>query len=144
MPIADIRSDLDSRILLNAAISTDTTTVGAILDTANFDLGVMLSVLCTAYTDGTYTLLLEESDDSGMAGATTVTTEQLIGSLPALSALTANNVQAETVGFFSTKRYIRVSIVSTATTTGASILVHAASKAELVAVTPVGNTGVLA
>lgn len=143
MPILDIRSNLDSRILLNGTITTDTTTVGSIMDTAAYDLGIMITVLCTAFTDGVYTLLLEESDDSGMSGSTVVGTEKLIGALPALVALTANNASAETVGFFSTKRYVRVSLVSTGTTSGASLLVHATSKAENMATSAVGNTGII-
>ena len=74
------------------------------------------SVLLSApvWVDGTYTLKLEESDDSGMAGAVDIPAAKLIGSLPAVAAATVDGAALGKVGVFSNLRYIRVSIVSTA------------------------------
>lgn len=130
MSLKDIRSDLKQTLVQKATISTDTTTVGSIIDTADFNLGLMLAVIASAYADGTYTLLIEESDDSGMSGAVAVTGDNLIGSLPVLSAVTAAGAVLETVGVFGTLRYIRVSLVSASTTTGATVLVVATEKGE--------------
>jgi len=102
-------------------ISTDTTTVGAIFDTADYELGFSVFISAPAWVDGTYTLKLEESDDSGMAGAVDIPAAKLIGSLPAVSALTADGAALDKVGVFSNLRYIRVSVVSTSTTSGATI-----------------------
>jgi len=124
MATNDIRSDLLPRLAFNANISTDTTTAGAIIDTADVDGGVSYELLAQAWTDGTYTPLLEESDDSGMSGATAVPDENLIGTEAgaAVSALTAAGAVLTSFGAFGTKRYLRLSIVSTGTSTGADIV----------------------
>lgn len=102
-------------------ISSNTTTVGATFDTANHELGFSVLISAPAWTDGTYTLLLEESDDAGMAGAVTIPAAKLIGDFPAVSAATVDGVALGKVGVFSNLRYIRVSVVSTGVTTGATI-----------------------
>lgn len=113
-------------------IATDTTTTGAIIDTADYDLGVYFAMLCSAYTDGTYTLLIEDGDDAALADAAVVATAQLVyGTLPALTAVTAEGARMAKEGVFGTKRYLRASIVSTLTTTGADLAVIMVKAAEL-------------
>jgi len=124
MPIKDIRSNvLDKYAFPVQAISSDTTTSGAIIDTADFDGGGMFTLLCSAYTDGTYTPLIQESDDSGMSGATAVADANLIGTEAgaALSAVTASGANLNSIGFFGTKRYVRLQIVSASTSSGATV-----------------------
>ena len=130
MAVTDIRSDVIQNNAFMGDITSDTTTAGAIFDTADFELGLMFLVGAHTYTDGTYTLLLEESSDSGMAGATTISGDQLIGTLPVVSAATASGAAFDTVGVISNLRYVRASIVSTATTTGSDIVVVATQVAE--------------
>lgn len=120
MPTQDIRSNLLSRLAFKASITTDTTTAGAIIDTADFDGGVMYTLLTTVYGAGTYTPLLEESDDSGMSGATAVADANLIGTEAGAAlgtAVTASGAVLNSFGCFGTKRYLRLSIVSATTTT---------------------------
>lgn len=133
MAVKDIKNNLLGLMALLATIVSDTTTQGVILDTADFELGLMFTLSNSLYTDGTYTLLLEESDDSGMAGATTIAGEQLIGSLPVVSAATvqSNSAALGSVGVISNKRFVRASIVSTATTSGATVAVLATQKGEV-------------
>lgn len=136
MPNLDIRSNLETQMVFNATISSNTTTAGTIIDTANYDGGIMVSFAASAWTDGTYTPLLEESDDSGMSGAVAVSDDKLIGTeaAAALSAATSAGGLWKTIGFFSTLRYVRVSIVSTGVTTGASIIATATKLAEIMPV----------
>lgn len=136
MPNLDIRSDLQTQMVFNAAIGGDGTTNGEIIDTADYDGGIMISFAAQAWTDGTYTPLLEESDDSGMAGATPIPDSQLIGTEAdaAISAATALGALWTTLGFFSTKRYVRVSLVATGVTTGATIVATATKTPELLPV----------
>ncbi len=129
MAVQDIRSNLKEIVGFSAIITTNTTTAGAILDTSDFELGLMFSVAITVFGAGTFTLLLEESDDSGMSGAVAITGDKLIGTLPALTAATAQGVTLETVGVISNLRYVRASIVSTGTTT-TTVVVTATQKAE--------------
>lgn len=102
-------------------ITDNSTTAGATFDTADFELGFSVLLSAPAWTDGTYTLKLEESDDAGMAGAVDIPAEKLIGSLPAVSAATVDGAALGKVGVFSNLRYIRVSVVSTGVTLGAFI-----------------------
>ena len=111
-------------------IITDDTTVGATFDTAHFELGFSVFISAPAWTDGTYTLLLEESDDAGMAGAVTIPDEKLIGAFPAVSAATVDGASLGKVGVFSNLRYIRVSVVSTGTSSGATIRTTVIKHAE--------------
>jgi hypothetical protein len=114
------------------AISSDTTTTGAIIDTADFDGGVYFAVDVYAYTDGTYVLKIEDGDDSGLSDAADVATAQLVyGSLPSLTAAIAEGGVLAKEGVHSTKRYLRASIVSTSTATGASLQVIAVLGAEV-------------
>lgn len=119
MPIKDIRSDLLPKLAFNAIINSDTTTNGAIIDTANFDGGIVFTILTSIFNAGTYTPVLEESDDSGMSGANDVADANLIGTeagavLSAASSLGANLVS---LGAFGTKRFLRLKIVSASSTT---------------------------
>ena len=113
MAVKDIRSNLKQTLVQNAVIATDTTTAGAILDTADFELGLMFGLQVSKYTLGTLTLLIEESEDSGMSGAVAVTGDKLIGALPVATAVTAEGGTIGTVGAISNLRYVRASVVST-------------------------------
>lgn len=137
MAIHDIRSDIDQKLALNAGISSNTTTNGSIIDTANFDGGLMFGVMVQAYTDGTYNFTLEEGDDSGLSDAAAVPAESLIGSLAdlELTAVTANGGNLLTIGIFSNKRYVRINAVSTSVTTGATVVAVVSQKGEQLPVT---------
>lgn len=132
MPQFDIRSDLLINNVLNAVINSDTTTNGSIIDTADYDTGVMFDFAAIAYTAGTYTPLLEESNDSGMAGATVIPTANLIGTIAdaTLTAATPAGGQLPTIGVVETKRYVRLSIVSTSTG-AATVVINAIRKPEI-------------
>jgi len=124
MAVKDIRSDLLAKSAFDVqAISTDTTTTGAIIDTADFDSGVMFTLICSAYTDGTYTPLIEEGDAANLSDASAVADANLVGTEAgaALSAASAEGANLNTIGVVGTKRYIRLSIVSTSTSSGATV-----------------------
>ncbi|MEE9223039.1 MAG: hypothetical protein V3V40_06240 [Nitrosomonadaceae bacterium] len=130
MAVKDIRSNLLQLVALVRTIASIGTITGAIIDTANFELGLMFSVNVTTFGAGeTITLILEESDDSGMSGATVISGDQLIGALPVLTAVVAEGATLETVGVISNKRFVRASI-STVTTNSSTIVVAATQKAE--------------
>lgn len=113
-------------------IGSDTTTTGAIIDTADFDLGVSFAVLATAYTDGTFTLKIEDGDDAALADAADVDSSMLVyGTLPAVSAGASEGDVMAKEGVHSAKRYVRASIVSTSVTTGATLQVIAILGAEV-------------
>lgn len=119
MPTKDIRSNLLPKLAFNSIINSDTTTTGAIIDTADFDGGAVFDFLCPVYNAGTYTPLLEESEDSGMSGSNAIADANLIGTEAgaAISAVSASGANLNSIGIFGTKRYVRLSIVSVTSTT---------------------------
>ncbi len=137
MPNFDIRSDLQTQMVFNAAISTNTTTDGTIIDTADYDAGIMISAAAQAWTDGSYVIALTESDDSAMSGAVAVADAKLIGTEAGvtLTAAIVDGANLPTIGFFSTLRYVQVSFVSTGTSSGATIVATATKARELLPVT---------
>ena len=134
MPIRDIKNDLETKVVLAQLINSDTTSVGAIIDTQGLDRGLLYTILSTSRTDGTYTPLIEEGDASNLSDASAVADANLIGTeaAAALSADTTDGTVLKSIGVIGTKRYLRLSIVSTSVTTGATIAVVAVySKNEL-------------
>lgn len=129
MAVNDIVSDLKGTLALSATVATDTTTQGAIIDTADFELGFACYLASTDYTDGSYQIQFQESDDEGMAGASVVAGEQLIGT-GLLEADTGLGGVCAKLGCFSTKRYVQVEVVSTGTATGATLVALVIEKAE--------------
>lgn len=128
MPIKDIRSNLLPQMVFKAIINSDTTTTsGSILDTADYDDGVVFDFLCTVYGAGTYTPIINESDASDMSGSNVVAAANLIGTTAgaAISAATPAAGVLPSIGIFGTKRYIRVDIASvSSTTTTIVVLAH--------------------
>ena len=118
--------------LESQVIGSSTTTTGAIIDTADFDMGLYFAINCKSYTDGTYTLKIEDGDDSGLSDAAVLDVTQLVyGSLPAISAALAEGDVMEKEGVHSTKRYVRASLVSTSVTTGATLTIVAVAGVEV-------------
>ncbi len=115
----DMHSDVFGVVARNtAAISTITTTAGNIIDTKGYE-GLEFFIQSGAWTDGTYTPLIEESDASNLSGSNAVADEDLVGTEAAAAIGAANTVKR--IGYVGHKRYVRLSIVSAGVTTGATI-----------------------
>ncbi len=134
MAVKDIKSQLQANLVFAGNITIDTTTNGAILDNANFDLGLMFIVHSGSYVDGTFNFTIEEGDDPGLADASVVSGDQLIGNLSDLeiTATSSSGSILNSIGVFSNKRYVRMNIVSTGTTVGADIDIISMQGAEIV------------
>jgi len=113
----DLHNDVDAAMALKeAAITTNTTTVGEIIDTKDF--GSLEYIISSGtITDGAYALKLEEGDDSGLSDAADVATADILGDL--VGFVDTDDDAVKRVGSIGKKRYQRLSIVSTGTTTGA-------------------------
>ena len=135
MAVKDIKSNLLEILALVTSISDDVTVNGAIIDGADFELGFMASMSAAVYIDGTYTMVLEQSDTGEFAGEEElVPADSLIGELPVIAVATIQGDILQTVGVFSNKRFIRVSVVATDVTTGANLSSVVTQKAELLPV----------
>lgn len=116
---ADLHHSIDAAVALDTqAITTDTTTVGNIIDMKG-KLAIDFVILSGTLTDGTYTAVLEEGDESNLSDAANVPAARLLGTLPVFVAADDNEVRR--VGFFKSKRFVRLSLVSTGTSTGGTI-----------------------
>lgn len=98
-------------------ISTNTTTNGIIIDLKGFESATFL-LKASSYTDGSYLPLIEEGNDSGLSDAAEVADNFLIKT-EADATLSAEGVSK--IGYIGDKRYIRLSFVSSSTTTGATL-----------------------
>lgn len=119
MATFDMHSDVFAKVAKNtAAIASSTTTAGVIIDTNGYE-GLEFIIQSGAWTDGTYTPLIEESDASNLSGSNAVDDENLVGTEAAAAIGAANTVKR--LGYVGHKRYVRLSIVSAGVTSGATI-----------------------
>lgn len=98
------------------AITTDTTTVGATIDTQGYNR-VLFTMITKTVTDGDYNVDLYHGDASDMSDEAAVASTDVIGTIPNWTADTDDDkyVNFELV---CRKRYCRIKIVSTNTSSG--------------------------
>lgn len=123
MAQSDLHSNIKQEVALDVqAITTDTTTAGNILDLKEYDSCEFLLVAGTL-TDGDYTPLLEESDDSGFSTSNAVADDDLLPSGTGQEATAALDTSdtAKRIGYRGSKRYVRLSLVSANTTSGGTL-----------------------
>lgn len=118
----DMKNNIKVSNALNVqAIATNTTTAGAIIDTKGYG-SLTFAFQTGAVTDGDYTLLIEEGDSATLTDAAAVADVDLLGT-EAKASFTADtdDNKVSKIGYRGTKRYVRLSVVSTNVTTGATV-----------------------
>jgi len=123
----DLTSSVEPRLAFNVQeITSDTTTVGNIIDTVSFQ-SVDLSFFTGTVTDGDYAVTInvgDEVDDianpTSITDAAPISIDNLIGSLPAFTD-NADDDAIKHVGIVAKKRFFQVSVVSTNTSSGAFV-----------------------
>ena len=124
MPVQDNRSDFEPKLIQTDVITTNTTVDGSSLDTSDFDGGITFVYLTTAYTDGTYTPIIEESATGTFTGEETAVADGNLVGTEAGAVISADNAELDvlfSIGIVGTKQFVRSTIVSTGTSTGATI-----------------------
>lgn len=97
-------------------IDSDTTTVGEIIDTLDWE-AIEFMIMSGTLTDGAFAVQLFEGDEDDMADEAQVADAMdIIGSIPSF-ALTEDDT-IKSFGYVGNKRYLRIKVVSTATTDG--------------------------
>lgn len=129
MAIQDIASDLKPVVESLAIISANGVTNGNAVDTAGFECGIMFIAECVQYTDGEYTVTLEESDDNITFEA--VPAGKIIGSIAVIDGLSAEGDTLGKLGVFSNKRYVRSVVTAANVTTGGAVGITALLRGEL-------------
>ena len=125
----DQKTSLKALKALNiASIATNTTTAGSSIDTKGFESLTLFFELGDR-ADGTFLPLVQDSDDNSTFAD--VIDQFLIGTEAEALLNTANTVKS--IGYVGKKRYVKVSIVSSAVTSGATasataILANAAKR----------------
>lgn len=120
--MSPVRADLDADVVISRQIGpmledNDDTNAGTAIDLTAYP-GYKVMAICStgARTDGTFTFSLLGSSDDGAADAYAAITP-ISGSMAAISA--ANTTRE--ASFVPTERYIKLSCVASATTSGADI-----------------------
>ena len=114
MASRDLHSHLHLAVALNiAAIAANTTTQGVIINTDGYE-GVEFSLQAGGITDGSFLPQIIEGNAADLSDGVVAT--NLIGTPAAMVAADANTVQK--LGYFGSKQYVRLELVSTGVTTG--------------------------
>lgn len=99
------------RVLSPVSVADNTAQVGQIIDRQGFDsLTYLIHIGSVADADVTFTVLLEESDDSGMSGATAVADADLLGTDALAAFQYDDDNEVRKLGYRGSKRYTRLTI----------------------------------
>lgn len=98
-----------------AVINSNATTAGNSIDLVGFEACTFVVEL-GARTDGTFLPLIQDSDDN--SNFANVDDQFLIGTEAEAQINTPNTIK--TIGYVGKKRYVKLSLVSTSVTTGAT------------------------
>ena len=120
----DHANNLTVRPVIAPAANTDlgtTPLVGSIIDRSGYET-LTYAIITGTLSDAnaTYAVLLEESDDSGMSGATAVADADLIGTEADAAFTYADDGETRKIGVVNNKRYTRLTITPTGADSGNS------------------------
>lgn len=113
MPVRDLHNNVNFRIASAPVAPTTDNTVytTTILNTLGFEsaeLVILTGILADA--DATFTVALNESNDSGMAGSNVVAATDMLGTTALASFTFANDSSVFKLGYVGTKQYIQATI----------------------------------
>lgn len=112
----DMKSNIDVGVSLHPAARAASGT-GTGVDLRGYD-GALCVINFGAWTDGTHTPKLQESDTDVGTAYTDVGTADQLGTFSAISG-TAGSNSVQRVGYIGSKRYVRAFITVASGTTGA-------------------------
>ena len=108
----DLASNIDvKRVISPVSVADNTAQVGQIIDRRGFDsVTFLIATGSVADADTTFTVLLEESDDSGMSGGNAVADADLIGTEALAGFQFDDDNECRKLGYVGNKRYLRLTI----------------------------------
>jgi hypothetical protein len=114
----DIHNETTPEVALTSqTISTDTTTAGEIIDTQGF-AAIEFIMQSGTLTDGTYTPLIQDGDDSALSDAAAVADTFLTNTEASAAFAATDDDAVKAIGYVGHKRYVRLNIVSASTSSG--------------------------
>ena len=121
------------RVISPVSVADNTAQVGQIIDRQGYhSLEYVIATGSIADADATFAVLLEESDDSGMSGATAVADADLIGTEALAAFQFDDDNETRKLDYTGLKRYTRLTITPSANASAAllsavAVLGHPAS-----------------
>jgi len=110
------------RVISPVSEGGDNALVGQIIDKKGYEsLTYVIATGSLADADATFTVLLEESDASNMAGAAAVADADLLGTEALASFTFADDNETRKLGYIGSKRYTRLTITP-ANNAGAAVI----------------------
>jgi len=120
MPNREMVSDLKGTPALTAqTISSDATTAGTEIDLQGYDSATFFITSATI-TDGTFTPLITEATVSG-GTFTAVADADLTATEASIAFVAADDNVTKKIGYTGSNRFIKLSLVSTGTTSGGAL-----------------------
>lgn len=99
------------RVISPVSVADNTAQVGQIIDHQGVSNAVyVIAIGSIGDADATFTVLLEESDDSGMSGATAVADADLLGTEVLAGFQFDDDNECRKLGYKGAKRYTRLTI----------------------------------
>lgn len=121
MPNHDLHNNVKTQIARNfVAITSNTTSAGSIIDLKGYG-SCEFVIASGTLTDGAYAILIEDGDNSGLSDAAAVDDNYLLGTEAAAGFAATDDNTVKKIGYVGSKRYVRLSIVSTGVTSGGTI-----------------------
>lgn len=121
LQIFDLHNEATSRLGRTlAAITTNTNTDGAIIDTAQYE-SLEFYMISGTITDGVYTAQLFHGNDPALSDGVQLTGEEALGASTAIFNLAADSNKTRRIGYVGKKRYVRLRLVSTGVSTGGTV-----------------------
>ena len=135
----DLHSSITpKRVISPVSVSDNTAQVGQIIDRKGFEsVTYVILTGSIADADTTFTVLLEESNDSGMSGATAVADEDLLGTEALAGFQFDDDNECRKLGYIGSKRYTRMTITPVANASAA--LLSAVAVLGSPAIAPTAN-----
>jgi len=108
------------RVLSPVSVADTTAQVGQIIDKKGYEsVTYVIATGSIADADATFTVLLEESDDSGMSGAVAVADADLLGTELLAGFQFDDDNETRKLGYIGNKRYTRLTITPVANASAA-------------------------
>ena len=119
----DLHNNIDiRRVISPVSVSDNTAQVGQIIDRQGFDsLEYAIATGSLADADATFTVLLEEGDNSALSDAAAVADAQLLGTEALASFIFSDDNKVFKLGYKGYKRYTRLTITPGANASAALI-----------------------
>lgn len=108
----DLHNNVDVRRAISpVSVADNTAQVSQIIDMQGFSsCEFIIATGSIADADATFTVLIEDGDDSGLSDAAAVTDTNLLGTEAAAGFQFDDDDTAKKIGYRGTKRYVRMTI----------------------------------